>query len=46
VTGLWWVLRYHLGSIAFGAFLIALIQMIRIIFEYYKHQLEKAGKEN
>ena len=46
MTGLYWVFRYHLGSIAFGAFLIAVIQMIRIIFEYYKSKLEKAGKEN
>jgi hypothetical protein len=23
--GLWWVFRYHLGSIAFGSFLIALV---------------------
>ena len=44
--GFYWVFRYHLGSIAFGAFLIALVQFIRIIFEYYKRQLEKAGKEN
>jgi hypothetical protein len=44
--GLWWVLRYHLGSIAFGSFLIALIQFIRIIFEYYKKQIEKMGKKN
>ena len=44
--GLWWVFRYHLGSIAFGSFLIALVQLIRIIFEYYKKQIEKANKEN
>jgi hypothetical protein len=25
ITGFWWVFRYHLGSIAFGAFLIALV---------------------
>lgn len=40
-TGCYWVFRYHLGSIAFGAFLIALVQFIRIIFEYYANQLEK-----
>jgi hypothetical protein len=40
-TGTYWVFRYHLGSIAFGAFLIALVQFIRIIFEYYANQLEK-----
>uniref|UniRef100_A0A7S3ISV9 Choline transporter-like protein n=1 Tax=Strombidium inclinatum TaxID=197538 RepID=A0A7S3ISV9_9SPIT len=45
-TGLWWVFRYHLGSIAFGAFLIALVQLIRIIFEYYKRQIMKANKDN
>jgi len=45
-TGLWWVFRYHLGSIAFGSFLIALVQMIRIIFEYYKRQIMKANKDN
>jgi len=45
IRGLYWVFRYHLGSIAMGAFLIALVQFIRIIFEYYKSQLDKA-KEN
>merc|ERR1719263_2003060 len=29
-----------------GSFLIALLQFIRIIFEYYKRQLEKANKDN
>lgn len=46
MRGLWWVFRYHLGSIAFGAFLIALVQFIRIIFEYYKNQIQKANKDN
>jgi hypothetical protein len=32
MRGFYWVFRYHLGSIAFGAFLIALVQFIRIIF--------------
>lgn len=45
LRGFMWVFRYHLGSIAMGAFLIALVQFIRIIFEYYKAQLDKA-KEN
>lgn len=39
-------MRYHFGSIAFGAFLIALVQFIRIIFEYYRKQMEKADKDN
>jgi len=41
-----WVMRYHFGSIAFGAFLIAVVQFIRIIFEYYRKQMENANKEN
>lgn len=41
MTGFYWVFRYHLGSIAMGSFLIALVQFIRIIFEYYKAQLDK-----
>jgi hypothetical protein len=36
LTGLYWVFKYHLGSIAFGSFLIAVVQFIRVIFEYYK----------
>lgn len=46
LRGFWWVFRYHLGSIAFGSFLIALIQFIRIIFEYYKSKIEKFNKNN
>ena len=29
-----WAFRYHLGSLAFGSFLVAVITMIRVIFEY------------
>jgi hypothetical protein len=46
IKSIYWVYRYHLGSLAFGSFLIALVQFIRIIFEYYKKQIEKANKEN
>lgn len=42
-----WATWYHCGSIAFGSFLIAMVQMIRIIFEYIIYQYEKVGnKEN
>ena len=38
----WWIaLRFHMGSAAFGSFLIALIQMIRVVFEYIDHQMRK-----
>lgn len=37
----WW----HLGSIALGSFIIAVVSMIRFVFEYYVKQYE-AYKEN
>lgn len=46
IRGLYWAFRYHLGSLAFGAFLIALVQFIRIVFEYYRRQIAKANKDN
>jgi choline transporter-like protein 2/4/5 len=38
-----WGVRYHLGSLAFGAFLVAVVTMIRVIFEYIIYQYEKSG---
>merc|ERR1711916_393867 len=32
-------LRYHLGSIAFGSLIIAIVQMIRVAIEYLRMQL-------
>ena len=32
--------RYHIGSLAFGAFIIALIQLIRMILEYLDRKLK------
>merc|ERR1719351_319776 len=37
-------LRYHTGSIAFGSFIIALVQLVRIILEYIDHKVK--GSEN
>lgn len=50
-TSVWrsfkWGIFYHVGSIAFGSFFIALITFIRIIFEYIIYQYEQVGnKEN
>jgi len=44
--GFWWLFRYHLGSVAFGACIIAICQMIRIIFEYYRRQIQTASRDN
>lgn len=32
--GFYWLFRYHFGSLAFGSFILALVWVIRIIFEY------------
>lgn len=35
-------LRYHVGSLAFGALILTLIQIIRIILEYIDHKTREA----
>ena len=35
------LIRYHLGSVAFGSFLVALIQFIRIIMKYVERRIKK-----
>ena len=44
-TGLWWTLRYHLGTVAMGSFIIAVIQMIRIIASYIQNKVEQSQNE-
>jgi len=41
--GYWWMFRYNLGSLAFGSFLIALVIVIRLIFEYIDKKMQGAG---
>lgn len=41
-----WIFRYHCGSIAFGALIIAIIQMIKIAFEYLRKKYEKMIPNN
>ena len=36
--------RYHLGSVAFGSFIIAVCQMMRFLFEYYRKKIGVAEK--
>jgi len=35
-------LRFHTGSLAFGSFIIAVVQVIRIMLEYIDHKLKKS----
>ena len=46
---LWWAFRYHLGSLGFGALLLAIIQFIKFVLMYIVHyiqSLEKKGIES
>ncbi|XP_038045562.1 choline transporter-like protein 2 [Patiria miniata] len=43
--GFYRAIRYHLGSIAFGSLIIAIIKIIRVLLEYAEVQLKK-GKDN
>lgn len=36
----------HTGSIAFGALLIALLWIVRIVFEFITNQVERMSKGN
>lgn len=44
--GVYWAFRYHLGSLAFGSFLIAVVTMLKVIFEYYANKVEKMNGDN
>lgn len=37
------VFRYHLGSLAFGSFILALVQFLQLIVEAFKKQAEAQG---
>jgi choline transporter-like protein 2/4/5 len=41
-----WALWYHLGSLAWGSFLIAVVTMIKVIFEYFAKKAEAASGNN
>lgn len=44
--GFWWSIRYNFGSLLFGSFILAVVWVIRIIFEYIQEQLEKSSGES
>ena len=45
-TGMWWSLRYHMGTLAFGSLINAIVWLIRVIFEYVAKKVEGASGEN
>lgn len=44
--GFWWSFRYNLGSLALGSFILALIWVVRIVFEYFQKKLERMSGDN
>lgn len=46
MTAYKWIFKYHLGSIAFGSLIIAILQMIKLIFEYVRVKFEKTVPQN
>lgn len=43
-TTLWWALRYHLGTIAFGSFILAVVWVLRALAEYLDRKRKKHKK--
>ena len=41
-----WALRTHAGSLAFGALLIAIVTMLKLVFEFFAKQQEKITSTN
>jgi choline transporter-like protein 2/4/5 len=43
----WYIaLRFHMGSAAFGSFIIAVVNLIRAAFEYVDHQMKQHGGDS
>ena len=42
----YWLIRYHLGSLAFGSLILAIIYFIQFIFEYMKKKVEATQSQN
>lgn len=45
-TGMWWALRYHMGTLAAGSLVQAIVWAIRVIFEYIAKKMEGASGNN
>lgn len=39
-VGLWWVFRYHFGSLAFGSCILAVVKTLRDICNYFRHKAQ------
>ena len=46
MRGLWWSVRYHMGSLALGSFILACLWVIHWLFEYLGSKLHDATAGN
>lgn len=46
LRGYHWLWRYNVGSILFGSFLIAVVCMIRLVFEYIERKMKSVNAQN
>jgi hypothetical protein len=42
----YWSVRYHMGSLAFGSLILAIVMFVRFIFEYMKAKFEEGPGKN
>ena len=45
MRGYWWLWRYNAGSILFGSLLIAIVLMIRLVFEYIEQKMKSVNAD-
>jgi solute carrier family 44 (choline transporter-like protein), member 2/4/5 len=45
-TGMYWSVRYHAGTLAAGSLIVAIVWVIRVVFEYVAKKMEGASGEN
>ncbi len=45
-TGMYWSVRYHAGTLAAGSLIVAIVWVIRVVFEYVAKKMEDANGEN
>jgi len=41
----WWAVRYHMGSLAFGSLILAVVWTIKYAFEYVKNKMKTEGMD-
>ena len=46
LTGIRTAGRYHIGSVAFGGFIVAVIQFVRLLLEYVDRKSKKMQRNN